>query len=128
MKACESLGCLCTPVVRQRTRPESQRPVFAGIRSRLASVPSQFWRHSHSNTRRAPHPRSYSATEASIAPKAGNQAGHNGMLSRRGKLPVAFLAALRAVLFYITTFIFATPLFGVMLAIYPYVLLFDKYR
>lgn len=40
----------------------------------------------------------------------------------------AFLAAVRAVAFYTTTFIFATPLFVLMLLAYPYVLLFDKWR
>jgi hypothetical protein len=38
------------------------------------------------------------------------------------------MAATRAVLFYTTTFLFASPLFVVMLAAYPYVLLFDKFR
>ncbi|KAL4853990.1 1-acyl-sn-glycerol-3-phosphate acyltransferase [Chlorella vulgaris] len=38
------------------------------------------------------------------------------------------VAATRAVLFYTTTFLFASPLFVVMLAAYPYVLLFDKFR
>ncbi|KAL4450698.1 hypothetical protein ABPG77_001054 [Micractinium sp. CCAP 211/92] len=40
----------------------------------------------------------------------------------------AFLAAIRAVLFYTTTFVFAAPLFLFMLLVYPYVLKFDKYR
>ena len=38
------------------------------------------------------------------------------------------MATIRAVFFYLTTFAFATPLFLVMLAIYPLVLLMDKYR
>lgn len=37
-------------------------------------------------------------------------------------------AIVRAVCFYITTFAFATPLFFVMLLIYPAVMAFDKYR
>lgn len=40
----------------------------------------------------------------------------------------SFLAGIRAVMFYFTTFMFATPLFCVMLVVYPFVLLFDKYR
>lgn len=43
------------------------------------------------------------------------------------RFPV-FLAAIRAVLFYTTTLIFASPLFIFMLLAYPYVLKFDKYR
>lgn len=37
-------------------------------------------------------------------------------------------AAFRAVCFYITTFIFASPLFLAMLAVYPFVMAFDKHR
>ena len=40
----------------------------------------------------------------------------------------AFLAAARAVAFYITTVVFATPRFGCMLLAYPYVMKFDKWR
>lgn len=39
-----------------------------------------------------------------------------------------FLAAVRAVLFYLTTFAFAAPLFLAMLGVYPFCLAFDKYR
>lgn len=39
-----------------------------------------------------------------------------------------WLAKIRAVFFYLTTFAFATPLFVLMLAVYPLCLLFDKYR
>lgn len=38
------------------------------------------------------------------------------------------IATLRAICFYTTTFVFAAPLFVFMLAVYPLVLLFDKYR
>jgi 1-acyl-sn-glycerol-3-phosphate acyltransferase len=37
-------------------------------------------------------------------------------------------AAVRAICFYLTTFVFATPLFCFMLLAYPFVMLFDKYR
>lgn len=40
----------------------------------------------------------------------------------------SWLAAIRAVCFYLTTFAFAAPLFVAMLAAYPLVLMFDKYR
>lgn len=40
----------------------------------------------------------------------------------------AFLAAIRAALFYTTTFLFAAPLFCLMLLAYPYVMAFDKFR
>lgn len=39
-----------------------------------------------------------------------------------------WIAAIRAALFYFTTFIFATPLFTIMLVVAPFVLLFDKHR
>ena len=39
-----------------------------------------------------------------------------------------WLAKLRALCFYVTTFVFATPLFCLMLLVYPAVLAFDKYR
>lgn len=39
-----------------------------------------------------------------------------------------WLAAIRATCFYFTTFAFAVPLFMVMLAVYPFVLFFDRYR
>lgn len=35
---------------------------------------------------------------------------------------------MRATLFYLTTFAFAVPLFAVMLAVYPFVLSFDRFR
>lgn len=38
------------------------------------------------------------------------------------------VATVRAVCFYMTTFAFAAPLFMVMLAVYPFVMLFDKFR
>lgn len=47
--------------------------------------------------------------------------------TKRHRFP-AFLAAIRAVLFYTTTLIFAMPLFVLMLLAYPYCLQFDKYR
>lgn len=37
-------------------------------------------------------------------------------------------ATIRGICFYLTTFAFASPLFVVMLAVYPFVLLFDKFR
>jgi len=49
------------------------------------------------------------------------------MVQERGPLLKA-LAIIRAVCFYLTTFITAAPMFVVMLAIYPVVMLFDKYR
>lgn len=59
----------------------------------------------------------------------GNSGGGAGSADRADwrRFP-AFLAAIRAVLFYTTTFIFATPLFCLMLLVYPYVLKFDKFR
>ena len=39
-----------------------------------------------------------------------------------------WLAGVRATFFYLTTFAFATPLFLVMLAVYPFVLVLDKFR
>ncbi|GAB4819901.1 hypothetical protein N2152v2_006947 [Parachlorella kessleri] len=39
-----------------------------------------------------------------------------------------WLATVRAIAFYVTTFAFATPLFTLMLVIYPLVLAFDKHR
>ena len=44
-----------------------------------------------------------------------------------GGLIKAF-ALVRAICFYLTTFLFAFPLFFAMLAIYPFVIAFDKYR
>ena len=49
------------------------------------------------------------------------------MVMERGKV-AKFFATIRAVLFYMTTFATALPMFVVMLAIYPFVMLFDKYR
>ncbi len=37
-------------------------------------------------------------------------------------------ATIRGICFYLTTFAFASPLFVVMLAVYPFVLIFDKFR
>lgn len=59
------------------------------------------------------------------APGGGGDAVWEPAMARR--FP-AFLAAIRAVLFYTTTFVFAAPLFLFMLLVYPYVLKFDKYR
>lgn len=39
-----------------------------------------------------------------------------------------WLAAIRATIFYVTTLMFAAPLFLVMLALYPFELVFDKVR
>ena len=49
------------------------------------------------------------------------------MVLERGKV-AKFFATIRALLFYLTTFATAMPMFVVMLAIYPFVMLFDKYR
>lgn len=38
------------------------------------------------------------------------------------------VATIRGICFYLTTFAFASPLFVVMLAVYPFVLMFDKFR
>lgn len=40
----------------------------------------------------------------------------------------SWIAAVRGICFYLTTFAFATPLFLVMLAVYPFVMVLDKYR
>jgi len=40
----------------------------------------------------------------------------------------SWLAGIRAAFFYLTTFAFAAPLFVVMLAVYPFVMVFDKFR
>ena len=47
--------------------------------------------------------------------------------SKASKFP-QWIAAIRALLFYTTTFVFAAPLFVLMLAVYPIVMLFDKFR
>ncbi len=49
------------------------------------------------------------------------------MVLERGKV-AKFFATIRAILFYLTTFATAMPMFVVMLAIYPFVMVFDKYR
>ena len=49
------------------------------------------------------------------------------MVLERGKV-AKFFATVRAILFYLTTFVTALPMFFVMLAIYPFVMVFDKYR
>lgn len=70
-----------------------------------------------------------SAAAALAAASFDSSGGGAGLppLQRARSFP-AFLAAIRAVFFYLTTFIFASPLFLCMLAVYPFVLLFDKYR
>ena len=66
---------------------------------------------------------------ATLAPSAPleESPGPAPLAPRRGLASVC-IAALRAVFFYVTTFLFATPLFFVMLALYPYVIHFDTYR
>jgi hypothetical protein len=139
MNAGKSLGDMMSrPALRQRALPASQRPVFAGGRIQFTSNPSPFGLLSQG--RGAQHPFNQrsskrstcgvvlSAADASIKSHHGSQGGDNQLTCRPASKFAAFLAVVRAALFYITTFIFATPLFCVMLAVYPYVMLFDKYR
>ena len=70
-----------------------------------------------------------SAAAASFDGPDGSSGGgaHSAQRADWRRVPAA-LAAVRAVFFYLTTFVVATPLFLVMLACYPYVMKFDKYR
>ena len=40
----------------------------------------------------------------------------------------SFIASIRAILFYVTTFVLAIPLFIFMVIVFPFVYLTDKYR
>lgn len=62
------------------------------------------------------------------APSGGGVGGDAAWEPAMARRFPAFLAAIRAVLFYTTTFLFAAPLFCLMLLVYPYVLTFDKFR
>lgn len=66
------------------------------------------------------------AAAAAPLPQDGSSAGFKSENSKQG-FP-EWLAKIRALGFYLTTFTFALPLFCVMLAVYPFVMLFDKYR
>lgn len=70
---------------------------------------------------------SASAAAFAAASPDGGAAGSKSYVHHPGGIAAVF-AAIRAVLFYCTTFVFASPLFLCMLAVYPYVLKFDKFR
>ena len=70
---------------------------------------------------------SSAALAAASFDSAGGGSSDGGAAAGQRSFPT-FLAAIRAVFFYVTTLIFASPLFICMLLVYPFVLMFDKYR
>eukprot|EP00887_Chlorella_sp_A99_P003758 scaffold7.g3758.t1 len=123
------------PPIAASTSASLQRP-FLGARSRPAAAPAAALRlprrrPARGGARAAPR---VAASAAAAAADAGGWADADAAAAaeptaapRRGSFPT-WLAAIRATLFYITTFLFATPLFTLMLLMAPLVLLFDKYR
>jgi 1-acyl-sn-glycerol-3-phosphate acyltransferase len=69
----------------------------------------------------------FAAASFDGAGSSGGGASSPSYVHHPGGIAAVF-AAIRAVLFYCTTLIFALPLFPCMLAVYPFVLQFDKYR
>nr|AUS84463.1 lysophosphatidic acid acyltransferase [Ettlia oleoabundans] len=73
-----------------------------------------------------------STSSAALAGAAHGVSSDGGGVATAATPPrggfATIVAIIRAVLFYITTFVFATPLFVSMLAVYPYVLKFDHVR
>lgn len=94
-------GLLCLPPRRQQLRPARQSSLQCSATAAAFAAAASF-------------------------DSSGGSAAAEGRVEKRG-FP-AFLAAIRAIFFYTTTLIFATPLFCLMLLAYPYVLKFDKFR
>ena len=108
----------------------------AATPQRLGARPAGVWQQQQ-RRRAAPPPRQLGVQCSASAAAAAAPGGWEGDAAAAAAPAAAsagrrwfpeWLAAIRATCFYLTTFAFATPLFGVMLALYPFVLLFDRYR
>jgi 1-acyl-sn-glycerol-3-phosphate acyltransferase len=83
---------------------------------------------------RAPQPITCTAAIAGAASFSYDDVENDGRTApsltviRQSRRFPTWLAAVRAAFFYLTTFVFAAPLFFIMLAVYPAVMVFDKFR
>ena len=111
--------CGLLPLTQQQRLSERQQ------QEQLARLPRPAGR--SSSLQCAASAAAFAAASFDGAGSSGGGADPPSYVHHPGGIAAVF-AAIRAVLFYCTTFIFASPLFLCMLAVYPFVLQFDKYR
>lgn len=112
--------CGLLPLTQQQRPGERQQQ-----QRRAAALPRPAGR--SSSLQCAASAAAFAAASFDGAGSSGVGGGSPSYVHHPGGIAAVF-AAIRAVLFYCTTLIFASPLFLCMLAVYPFVLKFDKYR